>query len=90
MGRRAVPFALDVRDQASIEAMATATFAAFPQVHILVNNAGCNVRKPALEVSWDDWNLILDTNLRGTFLSLRRSPGTWSSIATVASSTSAR
>ncbi|RYG19077.1 SDR family oxidoreductase, partial [bacterium] len=36
-------------------------------VDILVNNAGCNVRKPALEVTWDDWNLILDTNLRGTF-----------------------
>ena len=34
---------------------------------ILVNNAGCNVRKPALEVTWDDWNLVLDTNLRGTF-----------------------
>ena len=41
--------------------------AEFPQVHILVNNAGCNVRKPALEVTWDDWNLVLDTNLRGTF-----------------------
>ena len=67
MGRRAVSLALDVRDQASIEAMAAAAFTAFPQVHILVNNAGCNVRKPALEVSWDDWNLILDTNLRGTF-----------------------
>jgi NAD(P)-dependent dehydrogenase (short-subunit alcohol dehydrogenase family) len=25
------------------------------------------VRKPALEVTWDDWNLILDTNLRGSF-----------------------
>jgi NAD(P)-dependent dehydrogenase (short-subunit alcohol dehydrogenase family) len=37
------------------------------QVHILVNNAGCNVRKPALDVSWDDWNLVLDTNLRGSF-----------------------
>jgi NAD(P)-dependent dehydrogenase (short-subunit alcohol dehydrogenase family) len=36
-------------------------------VHILVNNAGCNVRKPALDVTWDDWNLILDTNLRGSF-----------------------
>ena len=36
-------------------------------VSILVNNAGCNVRKPALEVTWDDWNLILDTNLRGSF-----------------------
>ena len=32
-----------------------------------MNNAGCNVRKPALEVTWDDWNLVLDTNLRGTF-----------------------
>ena len=40
---------------------------AFAQIHILVNNAGCNVRKPALDVTWDDWNLILDTNLRGSF-----------------------
>ncbi len=32
-----------------------------------MNNAGCNVRKPALDVTWDDWNLILDTNLRGSF-----------------------
>ena len=32
-----------------------------------VNNAGCNVRKPALEVSWEDWNLVLETNLRGSF-----------------------
>ncbi|MFT7633910.1 MAG: NAD(P)-dependent dehydrogenase (short-subunit alcohol dehydrogenase family), partial [Mariniblastus sp.] len=32
-----------------------------------VNNAGCNVRKPALEITWDDWNLVVDTNLRGTF-----------------------
>jgi gluconate 5-dehydrogenase len=32
-----------------------------------VNNAGCNVRKPALEVTWEDWNLVLDTNLRGVF-----------------------
>ena len=39
----------------------------YGKIDILVNNAGCNVRKPALEVSWDDWNLVLDTNLRGTF-----------------------
>lgn len=67
VGRRALPLQLDVRDQASIEAMAAAAHVAFPQIHILVNNAGCNVRKPALEVTWDDWNLILETNLRGTF-----------------------
>ncbi len=67
LGRRAHPVALDVRDRASIERLAEQVEAASPQVHILVNNAGCNVRKPALDVTWDDWNLVLDTNLRGTF-----------------------
>src|SRR5438046_1857603 len=47
--------------------MAAAAESTFGHVDILVNNAGCNVRKPALEVTWDDWNLILDTNLRGSF-----------------------
>lgn len=65
--RRAHPIALDVRDRASIQRLAEQVEAVFPQVHILVNNAGCNVRKPALDVTWDDWNLVLDTNLRGTF-----------------------
>jgi NAD(P)-dependent dehydrogenase (short-subunit alcohol dehydrogenase family) len=67
LGRRAVSLELDVRDQASIERMAAEAEAAFGQVHILVNNAGCNVRKPALEISWDDWNLVVETNLRGSF-----------------------
>ena len=67
LGRRCVSLELDVRDQASIERMASEAEAAFGQIHILVNNAGCNVRKPALEVTWDDWNLVLDTNLRGSF-----------------------
>jgi NAD(P)-dependent dehydrogenase (short-subunit alcohol dehydrogenase family) len=67
LGRRAVPLELDVRDQESIERMAADAEAAYGQIHILVNNAGCNIRKPALDVSWEDWNQILDTNLRGTF-----------------------
>ncbi len=67
LGREAHPLALDVRDQGSIERMAAAVEARGKQVHILVNNAGCNVRKPALDVTWEDWNLILDTNLRGSF-----------------------
>lgn len=72
MGRRAVPLDLDVRDQGSIERMGAAAEAAFGQIHILVNNAGCNVRKPALQVTWDDWNLILNTNLRGPFFVAQR------------------
>jgi NAD(P)-dependent dehydrogenase (short-subunit alcohol dehydrogenase family) len=67
LGRKVLPLELDVRDQRSIEQMAVAAEAAFGQVHILVNNAGCNVRKPALDVTWDDWNLVLETNLRGSF-----------------------
>jgi NAD(P)-dependent dehydrogenase (short-subunit alcohol dehydrogenase family) len=67
LGRRAVPLVLDVRSEDSIQAMAAAAAAAYPRIDILVNNAGCNVRKPAVDVTWDDWNLILDTNLRGAF-----------------------
>lgn len=67
LGRRSVSLEVDVRDYQSIQKMAAAAQEAFGRIDILVNNAGCNVRKPALEVTWDDWNLILDTNLRGSF-----------------------
>jgi len=67
LGRRAISLELDVRELESIGRMAAGAEAAFGHVDILVNNAGCNVRKPALDVTWDDWNLILDTNLRGSF-----------------------
>jgi len=67
MGRRVISLALDVRSHESIQRFAAEAEAAFGQIHILVNNAGCNIRKPALEVTWDDWNTILDTNLRGAF-----------------------
>ncbi len=67
LGRRAVPLALDIRDYSSIHRMVEGAHKAYGRIDILVNNAGCNVRKPALEVSWEDWNLVLDTNLRGTF-----------------------
>jgi len=67
LGRRVLPLKLDLRDAASIAAVAPAAEAHFGHIDILVNNAGCNVRKPALDVTWDDWNLVLDTNLRGSF-----------------------
>ena len=67
LGRKALPLELDVRDHASIQQMVEQAHEACGKIDILVNNAGCNVRKPAVEVTWDDWNLVLDTNLRGTF-----------------------
>jgi len=67
LGRRALPLDLDVRDQGSITRMAEAALAGYGKIDVLVNNAGCNIRKPALDVTWEDWNTILDTNLRGSF-----------------------
>lgn len=67
LGRRAISLALDVRDQKSIEAMAADAEREYGHIEILVNNAGMNIRKPAVDVTWDDWNQILDTNLRGSF-----------------------
>src|SRR5581483_3434018 len=66
-GRRAIALELDVRDQRSIERFAAEAAAACGHRDILVNSAGCNIRKPAVDVTWDDWNTVLDTNLRGSF-----------------------
>lgn len=67
LGVRALSLELDVRELASIEQMAAAAEQAYGHLDILVNNAGMNIRKPALDVTWEDWNAILDTNLRGSF-----------------------
>ncbi len=93
LGRRAVSLELDVRDLQSIDRMACAAQKAFGRIDILVNNAGCNVRKPALDVSWDDWNLVVDTNLRGSFFVAQAVarfmvPGTYGRIINIGSVTS--
>jgi NAD(P)-dependent dehydrogenase (short-subunit alcohol dehydrogenase family) len=67
LGRRALPLRLDVRDYDSIQQMVEKACRHYGQIDILVNNAGCNVRKAGIEVTWADWNLVLNTNLRGTF-----------------------
>ncbi len=67
LGREAFCAKLDVRDHESIQHAIAAIEEHFGKIDILVNNAGCNVRKPALDVTWDDWNKVLDTNLRGSF-----------------------
>lgn len=66
-GRKVLPLELDVRDHASIQKMVEDAFSVYGKIDILVNNAGCNIRKPAVDITWDDWNTVLDTNLRGSF-----------------------
>lgn len=67
LGRKAFPAELDVRDYESIQRLTKSALDHYGKIDILVNNAGLNVRKPAVEITWDDWNLVLETNLRGEF-----------------------
>lgn len=67
LGRRAFKIELDVTKQESIISAVDTAFQHCGKIDVLVNNAGCNRRKPAMEVTWDDWNFVLDANLRGTF-----------------------
>lgn len=66
-GRRILGAELDITDLQSIESCVDTVAKELGAIDILVNNAGCNVRKPSLEITWDEWDLVLDTNLKGTF-----------------------
>ena len=71
-GRETLMLPLDVTQVDSIQAMVDATLARFGQIDLLVNNAGVNVRRRAVEVSEEDWDRVLDVNLRGVFFCAQR------------------
>jgi 2-deoxy-D-gluconate 3-dehydrogenase len=62
---RALP--LDVRDLASIESCVFGIANELGRIDILVNNAGVNIRRSAFDVSEEDWDGVLDVNLKGVF-----------------------
>jgi NAD(P)-dependent dehydrogenase (short-subunit alcohol dehydrogenase family) len=64
-GRRTLRVTSDVTDRPSLEKLRDAVLQAFGQVDILVNAAGRTKRTPSLEVSEEDWDAILETNLTG-------------------------
>ncbi|HET6923429.1 MAG TPA: SDR family oxidoreductase [Anaeromyxobacteraceae bacterium] len=68
LGVRAEAFAMDVLSGASVRAAVAAAVEKLGGLDILLNNAGVNVRKPVLELSEEEWDLVVDTNLKGYFL----------------------
>jgi NAD(P)-dependent dehydrogenase (short-subunit alcohol dehydrogenase family) len=66
-GRRTLRVPADVTERASLEALLRASVSAFGRVHILVNCAGKTRRVPSLEMTEEQWNDIIETNLTGTF-----------------------
>jgi|SRR6516162_513050 len=71
-GARVVPLVLDLRSQSSIEAVVANVVSAFGRIDLLVNNAGANLRKPALEVTAAEWDELMGINLRGAFFLSRQ------------------
>jgi len=67
LGRKALAVQLDVLSQSDIENMVRFAVKEYGKIDILVNNAGLNIRKPSAQVSWQDWDTVLDTNLKGSF-----------------------
>jgi gluconate 5-dehydrogenase len=68
LGVKAIAAACDVKSQASIQGVVDAALAEFGGIDVLINNAGISWGSPAEEMSLEDWNKVIETNLTGTFL----------------------
>src|SRR5581483_1006254 len=66
-GGRAAAIALDVTDVAGIERAVAQAEALVGELDILVANAGINIPRPALETTEEDWDRVLDVDLKGVF-----------------------
>jgi NAD(P)-dependent dehydrogenase (short-subunit alcohol dehydrogenase family) len=68
LGARTLPLALDLRSDSSIEQAMARIVETFGGLDVLVNNAGANLRKLAVEVTAAEWREVMEVNLTGTFL----------------------
>ena len=71
IGRDAAGFSCDVADVASVTSLVEGVEKAFGQVDILVNNAGLTRDNILFRLKDDDWDAVLDANLRGAFVAIR-------------------
>ena len=67
-GGTAVAFPCDVRDGVQVEQAIAAVAERFGRIDVLFNNAGTTRPGDVVSVSIEDWDMVLDVNLRGTFL----------------------
>ncbi len=70
-GGRAQVFPADVADEPQVRQLERDVTTSLGRIHILINNAGMNLRKPLVEFSLDEWRRVIDTNLTSVFLMCR-------------------
>ncbi|HEY6304059.1 MAG TPA: SDR family oxidoreductase [Terriglobales bacterium] len=68
LGAQVLALGCDVRDKAAIQQVVDATLAQFGRIDILINNAGVSWGAPVEEMTLEQWDKVLSTNLTGTFL----------------------
>ncbi len=70
-GRKVVPLRLDLRIESDIEQAFAAAVEAFGDIDVLVNNAGRPLLKRAVDVTWEEWDDVVNTNLKGAYFMSR-------------------
>jgi NAD(P)-dependent dehydrogenase (short-subunit alcohol dehydrogenase family) len=68
VGRKAYPYAVDITKREEIEEAIEDLVSKRGKIDVLVNNAGMNIRTPALEVTDVEWETIIQTNLKSAFM----------------------
>jgi NAD(P)-dependent dehydrogenase (short-subunit alcohol dehydrogenase family) len=76
-GGRAASIELDVQSGASIAAALDAAEQTLGTIDVLVNNAGISIVRPALDMPEDDWDAVVNTNLRGAWLVAQTQARRW-------------
>lgn len=71
VGGEALPLVVDLRNPDEIKEMVKTVASHFGRIDILINNAGVSFWKSPYELTVAEWDLVVNTNLRGTFLSTR-------------------
>ncbi len=67
-GVKCIAMQVDVLKAEEVKEMADKTVADLGKIDILVNNAGINIVKPFMKITEEEWDRVLDTNLKGYFL----------------------
>ena len=70
-GGEAEAFKADVTNEDEVRALEGHLVERFGKLHILINNAGVNVRKPVTEFTLEEWRRVMDTNVTAAFLMCR-------------------
>jgi gluconate 5-dehydrogenase len=71
MGQRALPVSCDVTEPDPVDQMVRRTLDEYGKINILFNAAGIAQREPAVDLPIDDWQKVMDVNVKGTLLCSR-------------------